>query len=87
MTLAEPSPECGLCLCRPCGCDEPEPAREIHGYEPACPYCGAMTVYSGDLRLYDGDETEATCGKCERDFVVRLVVTHDYYSRKKGVPR
>lgn len=82
--MADPTPECGLCLSHPCRCNEPEPERETCGYDPVCPYCGAQTVYGGDLGLSDGDETEATCGKCEGEFVVRLVLTYDYYSRKKG---
>ena len=73
--------ECGLCLAYPCTCNDPEPERETHGSDPVCPLCGAATIYGGDLRMEDGDEATVDCGRCEKPFVVRLVVSYDYYSR------
>ena len=73
--------ECGLCLRAHCVCDEPEPERETCGMSPTCPVCGA-TIYAGDLGMEDGDEETVDCDGCGARYTVRLVVTHDYYSRR-----
>lgn len=85
--MTAPMFDCGLCLQAPCTCNDPEPEPETHGLDPVCPHCKAATIYGGDLRLEDGDEAEAICGRCEKPFVVRLVVSYDYYSRRPGASR
>ena len=70
---------CGLCLQSPCTCND-EPEVEMAGLSPTCPGCRA-TVYEGDLGLDDGDSTEVECDKCGMTYIVRLVVSHDYYSK------
>lgn len=69
---------CGLCLHRPCTCNDPEPEQETCSMSPTCPVCRA-TIYPGDLSMDDGDECMVECS-CGATYNVRLVVTHDYYS-------
>ena len=78
--------ECGLCLQAPCTCNDPGPEQETRGLSPTCPACGA-TIYEGDFRMEDGDEEEVTCDGCGTTYVVRLVVSRDYYSRLAAIVR
>lgn len=54
---------------------------ELTRQDPTCPICRAATIYGGDLRLYDGDETTCECERCGASFIVRLEIVHFYHSR------
>jgi hypothetical protein len=50
--------------------------------EITCPHCGHEHRDSWDHQLADGDSTEVTCDKCERDMLVTCCVSVSYTTQK-----